>query len=38
MGRILEYRCVPLADGGRMLTYYDLSHLKRVEEALRAEG
>ena len=35
-GRILEYRCVPLADGGRMLTYYDLSHLKRVEEALRA--
>ncbi len=35
-GRILEYRCVPLADGGRMLTYYDLTHLKRVEEALRA--
>jgi adenylate cyclase len=35
-GRILEYRCVPLADGGRMLTYYDLTYLKRVEEALRA--
>ena len=35
-GRIFEYRCVPLADGGRMLTYYDLTHLKRVEEALRA--
>ena len=35
-GRILEYQCVPLPDGGRMLTYYDLTHLKRVEEALQA--
>ena len=35
-GRTLEYRCVPLADGGRMLTYYDLTHLKRTEAALRA--
>ena len=33
-GRVLEYRCVPLPDGGRMLTYYDLTHLKRIEEAL----
>jgi signal transduction histidine kinase/DNA-binding response OmpR family regulator len=35
-GRILEYQCVPLPDGGRMLTYYDLTHLKRTEEALQA--
>jgi adenylate cyclase len=35
-GRILEYRCVPLSDGGRMLTYYDLTYLKRTEAALRA--
>jgi signal transduction histidine kinase/DNA-binding response OmpR family regulator len=35
-GRILEYRCVPLPDGGRMLTYYDLTHLKRTEAALQA--
>jgi signal transduction histidine kinase/CheY-like chemotaxis protein/HAMP domain-containing protein len=35
-GRVLEYRCVPLPDGGRMLTYYDLTHLKRIEEALQA--
>jgi adenylate cyclase len=35
-GRVLEYRCVPLPDGGRMLTYYDLTHLKRTEEALQA--
>jgi signal transduction histidine kinase/DNA-binding response OmpR family regulator len=35
-GRVLEYQCVPLPDGGRMLTYYDLTHLKRIEEALHA--
>ena len=35
-GRMLEYRCVPLPDGGRMLTYYDLTHLKRTEAALQA--
>ncbi|HEX5794368.1 MAG TPA: ATP-binding protein, partial [Geminicoccaceae bacterium] len=35
-GRVLEHRCVPLPDGGRMLTYYDLTHLKRIEEALTA--
>ncbi len=33
-GRIFEYRCVPLPDGGRMLTYYDLTHLKQTERAL----
>jgi signal transduction histidine kinase/DNA-binding response OmpR family regulator len=35
-GRVFEYRRVPLPDGGRMLTYYDLTHLKRTEEALQA--
>ena len=35
-GRILEYQCVPLPHGGRILTYYDLTHLKRTEEALKA--
>jgi adenylate cyclase len=35
-GRILEYRCVPLSDGGRMLTYYDFTYLKRTEAAMRA--
>ena len=35
-GRVLEYQCVPLPDGGRMLTYYDLTDLKRTEEALQA--
>ena len=35
-GRVLEYRCVPLPDGGRMLTYYDLTHVKRIEAALQA--
>ncbi|HSA82967.1 MAG TPA: response regulator [Geminicoccaceae bacterium] len=35
-GRVLEYQCVPLPDGGRMLTYYDLTNLKRTEEALKA--
>ncbi len=35
-GRVFEFRCVPLPDGGRMLTYYDLTHLKRTEEALQA--
>jgi adenylate cyclase len=34
-GRILQYQCIPLPDGGRMLTYYDLTHLKQTEAALR---
>lgn len=34
-GRVLEYRVVPLPDGGRMLTYFDLTRLKRAEAALR---
>src|SRR5262245_19484872 len=27
-GRVVEYQCVPLPDGGRMLTYFDLTRLK----------
>ncbi|MBR0692689.1 PAS-domain containing protein [Bradyrhizobium lablabi] len=33
-GRVLQYEVVPLPDGGRMLTYFDLTRLKRAEEAL----
>jgi signal transduction histidine kinase len=33
-GRVLEYEVVALPDGGRMLTYFDLTRLKRAEEAL----
>jgi signal transduction histidine kinase/CheY-like chemotaxis protein len=35
-GRILEYQVVQLPDGGRMVTYFDLTRLKRAEEALFA--
>ena len=35
-GRTLEYRCVPLPDGGRMLTYFDLTRLKETEAELRS--
>ena len=35
-GRVLEYQCVPLPDGGRMLTYFDLTRLKEAEAELRA--
>ena len=34
-GRILQYEVVPLPDGGRMLTYFDLTGLKQVEAELR---
>jgi PAS domain S-box-containing protein len=34
-GRVVRYRCVALPDGRRMLTYYDITELKRKEEALR---
>jgi signal transduction histidine kinase len=33
---VLEYQCKTLPDGGHMLTYYDLTDLKRTEEALLA--
>ncbi|MGH6916121.1 MAG: PAS-domain containing protein, partial [Geminicoccaceae bacterium] len=35
-GRVLQYEVVPLPDGGRMLTYFDLTELKQVEGELRA--
>jgi signal transduction histidine kinase/CheY-like chemotaxis protein len=35
-GRVLQYEVVALPDGGRMLTYFDLTRLKRAEEALIA--
>jgi signal transduction histidine kinase len=35
-GRVLQYEVVALPDGGRMLTYFDLTELKRVEAELRA--
>jgi len=34
-GKILQYQCIALPDGGRMLTYFDITNLKEVEEALR---
>jgi signal transduction histidine kinase len=34
-GRVLLYEVVALPDGGRMLTYFDLTALKRVEAELR---
>ncbi len=35
-GRVVEYQCVPLPDGGRMVTYFDLTRLKETEAELRA--
>jgi adenylate cyclase len=35
-GRTLEYQCVMLPDGGRMVTYFDLTRLKEAEAGLRA--
>jgi signal transduction histidine kinase len=35
-GRVLDYQCVPLPDGGRLVTYFDLTRLKETEAALRA--
>jgi signal transduction histidine kinase len=32
---VLQYEIVPLPDGGRMLTYFDLTRLKTVEGELR---
>jgi PAS domain S-box-containing protein len=34
-GRVLTYQCTALADGGRMLTYFDITEMKRAEAALR---
>jgi signal transduction histidine kinase len=35
-GKVLQYEIVALPDGGRMLTYFDLTHVKQVETELRA--
>jgi len=34
-GRTYRYQCIALPDGGRMLTYFDLTEFKRAEVALR---
>jgi len=34
-GKVIQYQCIALPDGGRMLTYFDITNLKEVEEALR---
>jgi len=33
-GIVLEYQCIALPDGGRMLTYFDITGRKRTEDAL----
>jgi PAS domain S-box-containing protein len=35
-GRILQYQMVALPDGGRMLTYFDITDIRRGEEQARA--
>src|SRR5262249_20158076 len=35
-GRVLQYEVTALPDGGRMLTYFDLTDLKRAEAELRS--
>ncbi|RAH99011.1 hypothetical protein DLJ53_25635 [Acuticoccus sediminis] len=34
-GTVLEYQCIALPDGGRMLTYYDITALKNSASRLR---
>ena len=34
-GKTMQYRCIALPDGGRMLTYFDITELKQIEEVLR---
>ncbi len=34
-GKVLQYECIALPDGGRMLTYFDITPLKRHEQELR---
>jgi adenylate cyclase len=37
-GQTLEFQCVPLPDGGRMITYFDLTRLKKAEAELLARS
>ena len=32
-GRIIQYQCVALPDGGRMMSYFDITELRRAQEA-----
>jgi PAS domain S-box-containing protein len=34
-GKSIQYQCIVLPDGGRMLTYFDITGLKQTEDALR---
>jgi adenylate cyclase len=34
-GKVLQYQCIALPHGARMLTYFDITPLKRIEHALR---
>lgn len=34
-GRVLQYRIIALPDGGRMLTYFDITDMKEFEDVLR---
>jgi PAS domain S-box-containing protein len=34
-GRIFEYQCKGLPDGGRMVTYFDITDYRRTEQALK---
>ena len=34
-GRVWEYQCKSLPDGGRMVTYFDITAYRRTEEALK---
>ena len=34
-GRVIQYQGIALPDGGRMLTYFDITDLKRAEAALQ---
>ena len=33
-GTLVQYHCIALPDGGRMLTYFDITELKRAEQTL----
>jgi PAS domain S-box-containing protein len=34
-GKVIQYQCTALRDGGCMLTYFDITELKRIEQALQ---